>query len=160
LEVDAITSKGSCVEEPAASPEEPTASPEEPATPPAETPSASCHSSCLTCYGVESNECLTCPSENCITVRGTCEPCPPIEFVISDPDSILEGASLTWSIKQTNLYDLSKYYLDFSEDQIFFLEPIKVNDLRSHFIVRITFTNLDRFKGLHRRRRLHSHNRL
>jgi hypothetical protein len=78
-----------------------------------------------------------------MTNKGTCSECPPENPVISQPNSILQLASLTWNIKQTKINDVSEYYLDFSENDIFFLEPINVGDLKSHLEVRKILTSLD-----------------
>jgi hypothetical protein len=68
-------------------------------------------------------------------IDGTCGACPPDSPVITDPGSILQTATLTWGIKQTFINDQTQFYIDFSEDDIFFLENMDLTNLKLYLTV-------------------------
>ena len=93
-----------------------------------------CDSSCIECSGPGIYQCLSCPLASCLNINGQCQECPSPP-VASENQTILEQATLTWTIKQTRINDASHFFLDFSEDDVYFLEPINMTKLKDHIEV-------------------------
>ena len=109
----------------------------QPGSPVPNFPQASCDSTCATCVGSEARDCRTCPSSTCLTILGSCSTCPPNSVVITDQDSIIQNANLTWLTKQIDVNDVYNYKIDFSEDEISFDPRYDLYDLMPQITVKI-----------------------
>jgi len=97
-----------------------------------------CHDSCKTCLGAGEEECLSCFDDTCLKISGQCVTCPS-NFALSEASSLRERATLNWAIRQHHVNNASQFYFDFSEDEIFLMEPIDIRKLENHIQVKIYF---------------------
>ena len=94
-----------------------------------------CGEDCASCSGSGSTQCEVCKPGKCQSVTGSCIDCPPETYVPSNPDSILQNASLTWSFLLITSNNLEQYYLTFSEQDIIFLD-FDLYNLKKHMEVK------------------------